>query len=152
MPSNLYLEVSVHGKVFKVNLDSESAVVSSTVGVVEPGHSGDVEVYHVLLDLLRDVVTISGAVPGHSQLRLGSLVHDDAVGVPDTTAGAQHGAVVFLVHDALAPPYLVTPGQGEHGQHHGQCGDHHRGGVHGVMILMESADISLLRLRGYCQD
>ena len=61
-----YLEVSVHGEVLEVNLDSESTVVTTAVWVVEPGDPGDVEVDHVLLHLLSDVVTIPGAVPWYS--------------------------------------------------------------------------------------
>ena len=45
----------------------------STVVVVETGDAGDVEINHVLLHLLRQVVTVPGPVPGQSQLRLRTL-------------------------------------------------------------------------------
>ena len=36
------------------------------------------------------------------------LVHDDAVGVSNTTTGAEHGGLILLGHDTLAPAYLVS--------------------------------------------
>ena len=69
----MYLEIRVHGEVVKVNFDSECGVVVSAVVVVETGDGGDVEVDHVLLHLLRQVVTVPGPVPGQAQLRLRAL-------------------------------------------------------------------------------
>ena len=69
-----YLEIRVHGEVVKVQLDPERSVVPCAVGVVEAGDgTGDVEVDHVLLDLLGEIVAVPGPVPGKAQLGLGSL-------------------------------------------------------------------------------
>ena len=73
MITDIYLEVGVHGEVIEVYFDSECGVVVRTVGVVETGDGGDVEINHVLLHLLRQVVTVPGPVPGQPQLRLRAL-------------------------------------------------------------------------------
>ena len=69
----IYLKVRIHWEVVKVNFDPECGVVVSTVVVVETGDGGDVEINHVLLHLLSQVVTVAGPVPGQSQLRLRTL-------------------------------------------------------------------------------
>ena len=77
-----YLEIRVHGEVVKVELDPEGRVVPGAVGVVEAGDgTGDVEVDHMLLDLLGEVVAVPGSVPGEAQLWLGSLYERRVSGV-----------------------------------------------------------------------
>ena len=73
MITDIYLEVGVHGEVIEVYFDSECGVVFRTVGVVETGDGGDVEINHVLLDLLSQVVTVPRPVPGQTKLGLGTL-------------------------------------------------------------------------------
>ena len=70
---NIYIKVRVQREVVKVYLDSESSVVVGAVVVVEPRHRGDVQVDHVLLHLLGQIVTVAGPVPGQTQLRLRAL-------------------------------------------------------------------------------
>ena len=70
---NIYIKVRVQREVVEVYLDSESSVVVGAVVVVEPRHRGDVQVDHVLLHLLGQIVTVAGPVPGQTQLRLRAL-------------------------------------------------------------------------------
>ena len=71
-----HLEIRIHPEVLEVDLDPEGGGGPGAVGVVELRHPGDVELDHVLLHLLGDVVAVPRPVPGHSQLRLRALIQN----------------------------------------------------------------------------